>query len=494
MTPTALRTTLVIALMANVAASCAPSVTIADKGGDGDEPATGGNGGEPATGGNGGEPASGGSGGTAGTSSNGGSSSPGGSGTTGGSDAGSAGEGQGGTGGEGDPVDADGDGYPVPEDCDDENPEIHPGAVERCDSIDDDCDPSTDAQGDVGPGRTHTSIQDAIDSTTAGDTIEVCPGTYVEPLLVHKNLTLLGVGGPSVTIIDGVSIQPASAVLVTTGVTATIQGFTITRGSGHRNPGRNIGAGGGGITNLGSLAVRNCLVTANSVTGHGFGGGILNLGNMSIESSEISENSVDYWGAGIANGEPNEFPATKLVIRNSLIANNDSNDSCGGLNDLSTELLEVYDSDFVDNTAGGIGGGLCDRYGTARIENTTIRRNSASSQWGGGLWLMDLDYELGGIDVADNSAPIGGGIYSSNARGTFESGSVLRNQATGSLPVGPGAWLGSGSQLAAMNVDFGAGADDNIPSTSDIFIDGGNTSHAYGADATFTCSASGCQR
>ncbi len=35
--------------------------------------------------------------------------------------------------------DADGDGYPVSQDCNDANPAIHPGAVELCNGIDDDC-------------------------------------------------------------------------------------------------------------------------------------------------------------------------------------------------------------------------------------------------------------------------------------------------------------------------------------------------------------------
>ncbi len=44
-------------------------------------------------------------------------------------------------------VDGDGDGYPLCADCDDTNPLVHPGAWEYCDGLDNDCDPTTEAFG-----------------------------------------------------------------------------------------------------------------------------------------------------------------------------------------------------------------------------------------------------------------------------------------------------------------------------------------------------------
>ena len=43
-------------------------------------------------------------------------------------------------------VDNDGDAWLADEDCDDSNPDVHPGAEEVCDGIDNDCDGDVDEE------------------------------------------------------------------------------------------------------------------------------------------------------------------------------------------------------------------------------------------------------------------------------------------------------------------------------------------------------------
>ena len=45
-------------------------------------------------------------------------------------------------------VDDDGDGYETPEDCDDSDEDVNPGATEVCDTVDNDCDDLIDAGDD----------------------------------------------------------------------------------------------------------------------------------------------------------------------------------------------------------------------------------------------------------------------------------------------------------------------------------------------------------
>jgi parallel beta-helix repeat protein len=77
--------------------------------------------------------------------------------------------------------------------------------------------------GGSGPGN-YTSIQDAIDNTTDGDTVYVFPGTYAERIVIPNTISLLG-SNASTTVIDGEYNN--DEIITCIGSDIIISGFTI---------------------------------------------------------------------------------------------------------------------------------------------------------------------------------------------------------------------------------------------------------------------------
>ena len=81
------------------------------------------------------------------------------------------------------------------------------------------------------PADPYTSIQFAVDqvATLPGDTLEIGAGTYVESVLLHKQLTLRGTDGPAVTILR--PSAPGPVLLLDNAGMTPIEGLTITGAS-----------------------------------------------------------------------------------------------------------------------------------------------------------------------------------------------------------------------------------------------------------------------
>ena len=136
---------------------------------------------------------------------------------------------------DGDIQDLDGDGYLSDcagtggSDCDDSDPEVHPGVIEDCfDGIDNDCNGYVDCQAfTVKPDGTgdFTTIQEAIVTVGSGDTIEVHPGTYSEEIWFDgKAVHVVAVEGPENTLIHGATVHFENSE----GSGSVLEGFTVT--------------------------------------------------------------------------------------------------------------------------------------------------------------------------------------------------------------------------------------------------------------------------
>ncbi len=197
------------------------------------------------------------------------------------------------------------------------------------------------------------TIGHAISLAHSGDSIIVAAATYTENLTIGKDLKIIGTNATT-TIIDGgakgtvITIaQPTSHV--------TFSAVTIQNG-------RN--GFGAGISNNGTLTVKNSTISGNhalSDRGTG-GGGIYNSGKATINNSTISGNSASadgFTSAGAVGG--GIYNSGKATINNSTISGNSA--SAGGI----SEAAE----------GGGIGND-----GTLTINNSTVSGNGASSHYG----------------------------------------------------------------------------------------------------------------
>jgi len=108
-----------------------------------------------------------------------------------------------------------------------------------------------------------TTIQDAVNAASSGDTILVTNGHYrlTSPISLGKALTIQSVNGPDVTIVDG---QTFDRCFDLGNYASVLSGLTITNGYA-------VGNGGGVYCSDRTPVLTNCVVAGNSATGLGGG-------------------------------------------------------------------------------------------------------------------------------------------------------------------------------------------------------------------------------
>jgi uncharacterized repeat protein (TIGR01451 family) len=237
------------------------------------------------------------------------------------------------------------------------------------------CDPTT---------STCPTLRDAVNNSSAGDTVNVPAGSYTltnGQLSVAHDLTINGAGAASVT----VSGNNSSRVFeIENGVTATLSGVTVTAGNGSGGAG---GTGvGGGIKVFGALTLSDSVVSGNTASVSG--GGIDANGTLNVERSTISNNTTT--GPGFAIGGGIDCFCTGVTVDASTISGNTasggSGNNGGGILYSSGSDLVVTNSTVSGNSASAAGGGI---YTDSGISTTNATLASNSSPDGANLFVND---------------------------------------------------------------------------------------------------------
>jgi len=193
------------------------------------------------------------------------------------------------------------------------------------------------------------SLRQAIADAAAGDTI-IFNGDMIIPLaselVISKNLTIDGTGR-NVTIsgdTDGDTYPDVQGFTVNSGVTATLQHLTVTRGF-H------------GVSNHGALTVTDSTFRQNTLAIYNYPGATLTVGQSLFDA-----NYIGTWG-----GDVNAFAGAAILNKGNLT---------------------VTDSDFTANMSITYAGAVIGNYtgGTANITGSTFTNNESRYTGGGALY------------------------------------------------------------------------------------------------------------
>jgi CSLREA domain-containing protein len=323
-----------------------------------------------------------------------------------------------------------------------------------------------------------TSTDITFASGLSGPITLAAPGQGGGSLVIDKALAITGPS--SRMIIQRRSSDPRFRIL-RIGSNGDVQLTNLTLRNGRADP------GGGGIKNLGSLALVQCAVTENASQTQG--GGIENQGPLTLTRTTLSNNSAPSGdGGGIDNFDSPLSLTNSSVVQNSGggIANR------GGTLDITNSVVSNNSGTGIDQNlgratlnhvriAGNSGGGMRQFQGTTTLNHSTVAQNTAAE--GGGIFnAFDGDFTIMNSTIVNNTASgRGGGIRSTSgdpfgrvsASVTVINSTISRNTAR----IGGGIENSEDRGIATVNVtnstiarnsatEEGGGVDNTIPNPS----------------------------
>jgi hypothetical protein len=324
-----------------------------------------------------------------------------------------------------------------------------------------------------------------VDKTTGDNTIKFL---VTGKITLHSALPELG-NTTGLIDIEGPGAAKLTVARSTGPGTPDFRIFTIDAGVNAKLDGLTITAGradnGGGIHNVGILALEGCTVAGDSETSfdyHAGGGGIYNVGTLTISDSTISGNSAVASGGGITN-------VGTLTISDSTIGGNSAVASGGGITNVGTVTITA--STIIGNSA-DYGGGISN-HGTMVVNNSTIASNSGGGMLNSGTMAVNNStiasnsghqWIAGGIDNHGGALAITNSTIAFNSGGGISSGvtsywstlKVTNSTIASNSGGGIGIWDGSMATLENTIVALNTQNADSSATPDDIFLGGGTVS------------------
>ncbi|HSR23960.1 MAG TPA: choice-of-anchor Q domain-containing protein, partial [Candidatus Eisenbacteria bacterium] len=274
---------------------------------------------------------------------------------------------------------------------------------------------NTTADGAQGAGTTcdaptagdRCTLRAAIElaNKDAGDSISVPAGLYeldakLGILPVQSSMTISGAGSAK-TAVDG---GGATQVLGVSGRPVSVSGLTVQNGASPD--------AGGGILNVGVLALTDVVVTGSSAV---IGGGIATAGPVTLTRSSLIGNQASFGGGLFLDSEAPQGTAVGASVVSSTIRGNSAHETTidgqplpgegGGLWLFSFGVpatVSVSGSAVTGNSATGedaLGGGVFNADSALVMVDDTLNGNTAPSGIGGGI-----------LQFQDTSSPSSTGI------------------------------------------------------------------------------------
>ena len=317
-------------------------------------------------------------------------------------------------------------------DCDDARPRVHPGATERCDGFDNDCDEATPDEGvafesedgeitDLTEAITSSAAPYLIDANTSG-VYTFCPGTWTIGALTvadGEDVQVVGIGGPeAVTLTGGYQTLTLGAFSTVELRDLSMVGHTGDNGAAVSCPADaeltvegvvfegNDSTISGGTMSIGDGCEATLTNTRFVDAASGVGGGHLTIFGGEVEATdcEFLDGVSHGGGAVFVNALGATTPASFTCTRCALQGNTAES---GGALQVVESTATLIESAVMGNTATNGGGGIAVGAGPGQAASVTLTTVSFDdNQLVGGPDAQGTSVLAGGLISVDPYEPV----------------------------------------------------------------------------------------